>query len=135
MANKEAESKKAPTAAKHDETRERIDHILDRVAIPANRFCMKGDSFDTLQSANDLMAFLAAIDLAHTEGCAFELPDIGPHVMFTLREMLQDAVRYAAQVNDLQLTLRTHADIGRMEEFIEMYKLDEGAAKDEAAHV
>jgi hypothetical protein len=53
----------------------------------------------------------------------------------TLGKPVRDAVQYAAKVNDLHLTLRTHAEIGSLEKFIEMYNLDKAAAKDEVAHV
>jgi hypothetical protein len=74
------------------------------------------------------MSLLSAIDNAHVNGSEFEMPDIGPFMMFTLREMVRGAVRYAAEVNDLQLTLHTHADIGGLERFIETYKLEKVAA-------
>jgi hypothetical protein len=109
------------------EIRERIDQILDGVTIPANRFCMKGDSFDTLQSVDQLMELLAAIDSACDEGREFEMPAIGRGVMVVLRDTVRDAVQYAAKVNDLQLTLGTHAGIGDLEKFIAMYKLDKKA--------
>jgi hypothetical protein len=134
MADETIKTSVTPPARRGGEIHERIDQILDGVKIPANRLCMTGDSFDTLQNADQLMVLLAAIDNAHVNGSEFEMPDVGPYVMFTLREMVQDAVRYAAEVNDLHLTLRTHADIGGLEKFIEMYKLDKAAAKDEVAH-
>ncbi len=114
----------APTS---EPVRERIDGILDGVIIPANPLCAKGDSFDTLQNVGSLMALLAAIDTAQLEGCEFTMPDSGPYLMITLREMVQDAVQYAAKVNDLELTLRTHAEIGGLEKFIAMYNLDKEA--------
>jgi hypothetical protein len=122
------ETSKGEAAART--TGERIGQILAGVKIPTNRFCMTGDSFDTLQSADQLMTLLAAIDNAQVNGCEFEMPDVGPCVMFILREMVQDAVRYAAEVNDLQLTLRTHAEIGGLEKFIQTFKLDKPAPAD-----
>jgi hypothetical protein len=115
---------KAPAAQAAADVHARISQILDGVTIPPNRLCSQGDSFDTLQNVNHLMSFLAAIDNAHMSG-EFEIPD--PYMMITLREMAQDAVRYAAEVNDLQLTLRTHAEIGGLEKFIETFKLDKPA--------
>lgn len=112
---------------KTPDTRKRINQILDGVTIPANRFCITGDSFQTLQSADSLMALLAAIDNAHVNDCEFEMPAIGPRVMFILREMVREAVLYAAKVNDLQLTLRSHAEIGGLEKFIAMFNLDKTA--------
>jgi hypothetical protein len=108
--------------------RERIDHILDRVTIPANRFCLKGDSYDTLQSADQLMEFLAAIDSAAAGECEFEMPPSGQFMMNLLRDTVRDAVRYAAEVNDLQLTLHTHAATGGLEKFIAMFNLDKESA-------
>jgi hypothetical protein len=120
--------------SRSDDVHQRIDQILDGVAIPANRFCMKGDSFDTLQSVDDLMELLAAIDSACDEGSEFEMPAIGRGVMVVLRAMVRDAVKYAAEVNDLQLTLRTHAEIGGLEKFIAMYNLDKESAGVANAH-
>jgi hypothetical protein len=111
----------APTL---EAVRERIDGILDGVTIPPNPLCTKGDSFDTLQNAGSLMALLAAIDTAQFEGCEFTMPDSGPYLMITLREMVQHAVQYAAKANDLELTLRSHADLGRLEKFIADNELD-----------
>jgi hypothetical protein len=114
--------------SKSNQTHQRIDHILDGVKIPANRFCLRGDSFSTLQSVGDLMELLAAIDAAAASECEFEMPAIGPGMMNVLRDTVRDAVKYAAEVNDLHLTLRTHAEIGGLEKFIEIYGLDKEAA-------
>ena len=45
-------------------------------------------------------------------------------MMNVLRDSIRDVVKYAAEVNDLELTLRTHAEIGDLDEFIEMNELD-----------
>ena len=65
------------SSSSQPETRERISQILDGVAIPINRFCLKGNSYDLLQRVDDLMEFMAAIDAAAAGECQFEMPPNG----------------------------------------------------------
>jgi hypothetical protein len=102
----------------------RINKILDRVPVPVNRFCDVGDAFTTLQSANMVLELITALD---RDGGAseFEMPVSGPATIAYLRDMIQDSIKYASELVDMEKTLRTHADIGGLEKFIALHGLEE----------
>jgi hypothetical protein len=65
--------------------------------IPTNPMCHAGDTFATLENAHIMMELINALDC--NEGTSqFEMPVSGISSLGLLRKMVQDSIRYAADV-------------------------------------
>jgi hypothetical protein len=65
--------------------------------IPTNPMCHAGNALCTLENAHSMMELINALDC--NEGTSqFEMPASGISTLALLRKMVQDSIRYAADV-------------------------------------
>jgi hypothetical protein len=66
--------------------------------IPTNPLCYADDARGTLENAHTMMELINALDC--NEGTSeFEMPVSGPATLGLLRKMVQDSIRYAADLS------------------------------------
>jgi len=90
------------------EVTSRIQDGLRCLAIPANPLCEAGIALVTLENAQDVMQLIDAVESQES----FEMPDGGRSALAQLRQLVQDAVKYASILCDREDNARGAADRG-----------------------
>jgi hypothetical protein len=92
------------------EITERIRYTLHGLVIPRNPLCEAGNSLLTLENVHDVIALIDAVEVQED----FEMPDGGRSAIASIRQLAQDAIKYAATLCDGDYALRGAFDRGDM---------------------